>query len=188
MKRKQGIYLVLHNIRSAHNVGSIFRTADAVGVSKIYLCGITPVPGTGDSKLQVPNSKKFINSKLQIKTDKVAKTALGAEKTMPWEYHTQTARLLRKLKRKNGKLKIIALEEFDRLTASKLKVKNIFKFKPNFPLVLVVGNEVKGVNKKILSLADKIVEIPMYGKKESLNVAAAVGIALYHLKNQMVNK
>lgn len=154
MKQKQEICLALDNIRSGENVGSIFRTADAVGVSKIYLCGITPIP---------PHPK-------------IAKAALGAEKYVPWEYHKQTWRCLLELKYQNAKIKIVALEQAPRST-------NLFKYRPpeNNDLVLIVGNEVCGLNKKILSLADKIVEIPMYGKKESLNVAVAAGVALYEL-------
>ena len=157
--RKNNIYLILAGIRSAYNVGSIFRTADGAGVTKIYLCGITPTPATRDT---------------QQETSKISKTALGAEKSVPWEYHKQTWRLLNELKA-NG-LWLVALEQ------SK-DSKNIFSYKPprNRNIALIVGNEVKGVNKKILSLADKIVEIPMYGKKESLNVAVATGIALYKI-------
>ena len=158
---KIDIYLILDNIRSRENVGSIFRTADAAGVSKVYLCGITPRP---------PH-------------EKISKTALGADEYVPWEYHPQTWRLLHKLKTKNGKLKIIGLERFDKLTASRLKIRtqSIFKFKPKFPLALVLGNEVKGLSPKILKYCDKKIAIPMYGRKESLNVAVAAGVALYQL-------
>lgn len=145
---KKQIYLVLHNIRSAHNVGSIFRTADAAGVSKIYLCGYTPTP----------------------ENIKVEKTALGAEKTVPWEQHKQTWRLLAKLKKEG--IKIVALEQTP-------KSVDYRKFKPKFPMILVLGNEVSGLSKEILKYADKIIAIPMYGQKESLNVSVAVGIALY---------
>ncbi|MBI2670248.1 MAG: RNA methyltransferase [Candidatus Yanofskybacteria bacterium] len=148
------IFLILHNIRSAYNVGSIFRTADGVGVAKIYICGISPTPDDA----------------------KVAKTSLGAEKMVPWEYRKQTWRCLLEIKNQNSNLKIIALEQMK-------KSVNIFKFKPKFPLALIVGNEVRGLNKKILSYADKIIEIPMYGKKESLNVAVATGVALYTILN-----
>jgi tRNA G18 (ribose-2'-O)-methylase SpoU len=149
----QEIYLILHNIRSAYNVGSIFRTADAAGVKKVYLGGYTPTP-----------------------TDnKVKKTALGAEKTVPWEYYKQTWRLLEKLEKEG--VQIVALEQTKKSTDYR-------KFKPRFPLALVVGNEVSGLNKKILSYTDKIIEIPMYGKKESLNVAVAMGIAVYKFRER----
>jgi len=153
------IIVVLDNIRSRENVGSIFRTADAAGVSKIYLCGITPTP---------PH-------------EKISKTALGAEEDVPWEYHKQAGRLVDKLKKEG--ISIAALERFDKLTASKLKIRtqNIFSFKPRFPLALVLGNEVKGLSPQILKYCDKKISIPMYGKKENLNVAVAFGIAVYQL-------
>jgi len=148
--KEQEIYLILHNIRSAYNVGSIFRTADAAGVKKIYLCGYTPTP---DNR-------------------KVVKTSLGAEKYVPWEYHKQTWQLLKKLKIK--KIHIIALEQTK-------KSVDYRQFKPKFPIALMTGNEVRGLSKKILTYTDKIIAIPMYGRKESLNVAVAAGIALYKL-------
>lgn len=167
MKPKQEICLILDNIRSRENVGSIFRTADATGVSKIYLCGITPLPSQllpGKSWEGKPTS------------DKIAKTALGAEKIVSWEYHAQTWRLLKKLR--DNRLWLIALEQSPQAVDYRL-------FKPKFPLAMIVGNEVRGLNKKILSFADRIVEIPMCGKKESLNVAVATGITLYKIKEQL---
>lgn len=148
--KKQQVFLILHNIRSAYNVGSIFRTADGAGVKKIYICGYSPTP---DDK-------------------KVAKTALGVEKSMPWEYRKQAWRLLEKLKADG--VQIVALEQTK-------KSVDYRKFNPRFPLALVVGNEVKGLSKRILEYADKIIEIPMFGKKESLNVAVATGIVLFKL-------
>ncbi len=162
MKKKE-IYIVLDNIRSRENVGSIFRTADGAGVTKIYLCGITPTPKNVEFRI------------LNLESDKIAKTALGAEKWVLWEYYRQTSRCLSELKIKNENLKIIGLE----------KTKNsqsIFSFKPKFPVALVVGNEVKGLSTVILKKCDKIVAIPMYGKKESLNVAVAAGIAVYIIR------
>jgi tRNA G18 (ribose-2'-O)-methylase SpoU len=147
---KKEIHLVLCNIRSRENVGSIFRTADAVGVSKIYLCGITPTP---------PH-------------EKISKTALGAEEFVDWEYCKDTWRLLGKLKK--DKINIVALEQTKEST-------DLFKFKSKFPLALVVGNEVNGLSPQILKYCDKKISISMYGKKESLNVSVAVGIALYQL-------
>ena len=182
MENNKKIAVVLYNVRSRENVGSIFRTADAAGVSKIYLCGITPTPGVGNPKFEILNPKQIPNHKPQIQnSDKIAKTALGAEKWVPWEYCKQTWRLLDKLK-KDG-VNIVALERFDKLTASRLKIrtKNFFIFKPRFPLALVVGNEVKGLSSQILKYCDKKISIPMYGKKESLNVSVAAGIALYQL-------
>ncbi len=145
-------------------MGSIFRTADAAGVSKIYFCGITPIP---------PH-------------EKISKTALGAEKWIPWEHHKQTWRLLKKLKNSRNfydiaqktRVYIVAIEQTK-------KSINIFDFKPKFPLVLVIGNEVKGLSPKILKYCDKIVSIPMFGKKKSLNVAVAFGIAVYAITHKI---
>ena len=149
---KKEIIVVLDNIRSRENVGSIFRTADAVGVSKIYLCGITPTP---------PH-------------EKISKTALGAEMYVSWEYHKQAWRLLEKLKKN---INIVALEQ------TKESI-DLFKFKPKFPLVLVLGNEVMGLSPQILKRCDKKIFIPTYGRKENLNVSIAAGVALYQLINE----
>ncbi len=148
---------VLYNIRSAHNVGSMFRTADAAGINKIYLCGYTPIPE--------PRGKKR-------GSDKIAKTALGAEKSVSWEYVPRVGKLLDKLTDEG--IQIIALEQAK-------GSKGVFKFKPKRSLALVVGNEVKGLPVSILKRVDDIVEIPMRGKKESLNVSVAFGIAAYAL-------
>jgi len=147
---KKEFYVICDNIRSLENIGSIFRTSDALGVDKIYLCGICGTP---------PN-------------DKIAKTALGAEKTIPFEYYKQTGRLIDKLKR--DKIEIVALEQ-DK------KSIDYRKYKPNFPVALLVGNEVKGVSKSILAKCDKIIELPMRGKKESLNVSVSFGVAGYEI-------
>jgi len=144
--------LILYNIRSRFNVGAIFRTADAAGIDKIYLCGITPQP---------PHPK-------------IDKVALGAEKTVLFKYHKQTIRLIKNLKKQ--KYVILALEQ------SKNSI-SYFKFKlnKNKKTVLILGSEVRGLPKKILNLTDKILEIPMYGKKESLNVGVAAGIVIFEL-------
>ncbi len=147
----EDFYVICDNIRSLENVGSIFRTADALGVKKIFLCGITPVP---------PDPK-------------ISKTALGAEQTIPFEYHAQVWRLIKKLK--GEKIEIVALEQSPRNVA-------YTEYKPKFPLALIIGHEVKGVSKKVLEEADAIVHIPMHGKKESLNVAVAFGVAGYQMR------
>ena len=147
---KKEVRVILHNIRSRENVGSIFRTADAAGVSKIYLCGITPTP---------PH-------------EKISKTALGAETVVPWEYSKQASRLVDKIKKEG--VEIVALEQTK-------DSENIFKSTKAIraALVLVLGNEVKGLPQSILKKCDKKISIPMYGKKESLNVAVAFGVAVY---------
>ena len=142
-----------------YNVGAIFRTADGAGVSKIYLTGYTPCP---------PDK----NKPHKTQADKmIEKTALGAEKTVGWERYDNLGTLLEELKKK--KIKIIALE----------KIKNsqdIKKFKPYFPAALILGNEVEGVSKSVLKKCDTVV-FPMRGKKESLNVSVAAGIAMYEM-------
>src|SRR3989344_8882888 len=170
MKKKGEIFLILHNIRSAYNVGSIFRTADAVGVAKIFLCGYTPTPET---TMGIFAS----DAKMPIVVDKISKVALGAEKTVPWEQCKQTWRLLSsfaKASEDKEKVQIVALEQDKRAIDYR-------KFKPEFTMVLVLGNEVEGLSKEILKYADKIIAIQMYGQKESLNVSVAAGIALYEI-------
>ncbi|PIT88512.1 MAG: TrmH family RNA methyltransferase [Candidatus Magasanikbacteria bacterium CG10_big_fil_rev_8_21_14_0_10_36_32] len=148
--KNEKFVLILPNIRSAHNVGASFRTADGAGVDKIYLCGYSAQP---------PHPQ-------------LDKVSLGAEKWMPWEYEKQTVRLLKKLREKG--YNIVALE----LTK---KSGDIFKWKPKFPIALIVGNEKSGVTKTLLKYCDKTVHIPMKGKKNSLNVSVATGVALYHI-------
>ena len=150
MDKEHKIILILPNIRSGHNVGAIFRTADGAGVDKLYLTGYTPCPP-------------------HVQIDKVS---LGAEKWMPWEYRKQTGRLLKELKEMG--YNIVALEQTK-------TSKNIFTWQPKFPVVLVLGNEKIGVPKSLLKYCDESVEIPMRGKKNSLNVSVAAGVAMYHV-------
>jgi 23S rRNA (guanosine2251-2'-O)-methyltransferase len=157
MERK--FFVIIHNLRSAHNVGSIFRTADGIGAGKIYLTGYTPAPDAG--------------GKYQTAADKmIAKTALGAEKNIPFEKKKNIGLVIKKL-RSEG-FQIIALEQ----TKNSLDYR---KYKPDFPLALIVGNEPRGINKKIIQLCDAAIEIPMQGKKESLNVSVAFGVAGYEI-------
>ena len=150
--------LILHNIRSVYNVGSIFRTADTAGVTKIILSGYTPAPV---DRFRLPR-KDF------------AKVSLGAEKTIPWVQTKTLAAAIRQLKKEN--YSITAVEQAKNSTP-------LFDFKKpkNKPLALLLGNEVKGISKQSLSLCDAIVEIPMRGKKESLNVSVAAGIVMFTL-------
>ena len=176
------VYIILDNIRSRENVGSIFRTADAAGVGKIYLCGITPTPKIMEHGTWNMNQKTGF--RFQDSSDKIHKTALGAETYVPWEYCRETWRLIAKLKKEG--INIVALEQ------TKESV-NIFsaeggsasggKFKPKFPLALVLGNEVRGLSPQILKYCGKKISIPMYGKKESLNVSVAAGVAIYQIKH-----
>ncbi len=154
--------VVLHNIRSVHNVGSIFRTADAVGVEKIYLCGITPSPLDRLGKLR----------------QQFTKISLGAEKSVTWEKFALTSRVIEKLKRESYKIKIVAVEQ-DKAATTYYSLPTTYSFDKT---ALVLGNEVKGLPVSVLNRADKIIEIPMAGQKESLNVAVAFGIVAFGLK------
>ncbi len=153
--------VVLDNIRSIHNVGSIFRTADALDIQKIYCCGITPTPLDRFGKFE----KMF------------SKIALGAERTIPWEHKKSALQLTGALKKKG--YTIFAIEQ------SKKSVP-YFRIHPNKKeltrVALVLGSEVKGISKSVLKASDKILEIPMGGHKESLNVAVSFGIVGFHLK------
>jgi len=150
------ICLILHNLRSAQNVGVLFRVADAVGVKKIYLTGYTPAP-----------IDRFGRANRAI-----AKTALGAEKFVEWIKFQNISKLISKLKTES--LQLIALEQSD-------KSIDYRKIKLTRSAAIVVGNEVRGLNPAILKKCDTIAEIPMRGRKESLNVAVAAGIFLFRL-------
>jgi tRNA G18 (ribose-2'-O)-methylase SpoU len=165
--------IILDNIRSLYNVGSIFRTADAAGVEKIYLCGITPEP--------VDHFGRF---RLQF-----TKVSLGAEKSVQWEYCKSASRLIEKLKKEG--YAIFAIEQ----SKKSIPYYKVVLRPAQDKITLVLGNEIKGLTKAILKKADKILEIPMRGVmvrqahhprhsrrgKESLNVAVAFGIIVYHL-------
>lgn len=156
-------YLILHRIRSAYNVGSMFRTADAMGVDKIFVTGFT----------QRPSVKEYT---LQTKAEKMlSKTALGADQYVQWEGYKNISPVIEKLKKE--KIKIVALEQDEKsIDYRKFKLN-----KKSQGLALIVGNEPKGIDKRLLKKCDKIIEIPMRGKKKSLNVAVACGIAGYEL-------
>lgn len=157
--------LILDNIRSAHNVGALFRTADGAGVQKLYLVGITPQP----------SKKEFYLSDAE-KT--LQKTALGAEKNIPWLYRKTLSPLLKRLK-KDG-YTIVALEQ----TKQSIDYRE-FHAPASRKVALIVGNEVEGISPQSLALIDSIIELPMRGKKNSLNVSVAAGIAMYHLSATM---
>ncbi len=164
--KMQSIILLLNDVRSCYNVGSIFRTADAVGVSKIVCCGITPYPRTkNDSRPE----KVIINN-----TKMIHKTALDSENSVKYEHMNEISTAIKKYKRLG--YQVIALE-------NKLEnTKNIFEFKADKNnIVLIVGSETDGINKTILTLCDSTIEIPMHGIKNSLNVSVATGIALYSI-------
>ena len=150
------IALLLHNIRSSHNVGSIFRTADAAGVKKMYLSGYKPRP---------------IDRFGRVQKD-IAKTALGAEKYLSWEYYKSLARLISKLKREGWK--IVGIEQDAR-------AKNYHSLKLKSKTLFIFGNEVRGLSGSLRKKCDTLIEIPMRGKKESLNVSVAAGIVLFQV-------
>ena len=152
--------IILNDIRSVQNVGSIFRTADAIGIEKIYLCGITPTP------------VNVFGQPLQ----RFVKVSLGAEKTVKWEYVKSAGELIKKIKKE--KFTILAVEQNKKsIPYFKLRIKD----KNLKNIALILGNEVNGLPKQILGKCDKIIEIPMNGKKESLNVAVSFGIVAFHL-------
>lgn len=148
--------VILDNIRSVFNVGSIFRTSDALGIDKIYLCGTTPTP-----------TDRFGRKRADL-----AKVALGAEKNIVWEYIPTTNNIIKKLKKEG--FKIFAVEQ-------DVKSIDYRKAKVGRKVALIMGTEVTGIDKKTLSLCDEILEIPMIGKKESLNVSVSFGIVGYEI-------
>ena len=145
---------ILNNIRSLYNVGSIFRTADGVGLEKLWLCGITGIP---------PDNQ-------------ISKTALGAEKGVPWEYGRHAVDVMKKLKEQG--YQIVLLEQ----TAESIPYE---EFKPEGPVCLVAGNEVTGVSDELLKYSDAAVEIEMAGQKNSLNVTVAFGVVAYHIRHSL---
>ncbi len=156
-KDKDSSYiLILSNIRSAVNVGAIFRTADAVGIDKVYLVGCTPRPTDQFGRIQKD----------------IGKSALGAETWIPWEYKEKILPLIKNLKKES--YEIVALEQDS-------KSIDYRKYKKPSKMAFILGPEVLGLDKNTLKNCDKIVEIPMYGKKESLNVSVACGVALFRI-------
>lgn len=156
------IIVIAHNIRSTHNVGSIFRTAEGFGVSKIILSGYTPYP-----KLPVDNRLPHIADKL---TAQIHKTALGAEVMIPFEYQSNPD--IVGLRNKN--FDIVGLEQDADSTL-------LDAYKVPKKLALILGEEVHGIPPELIAQCDTLIEIPMKGKKESFNVSVAAGIALYGL-------
>lgn len=154
--------MILHNIRSTHNVGSVFRTCEGLGIGKIILSGYTPYPNiTGDSRLP------HIANKL---TSQIHKTALGAEELVPFEY--QIAPDLDSLR--NEGYRIVGLEQDERSIV-------LMDYKTPEKVALLLGEEVEGIAPDLRMECDDLIEIPMHGQKESFNVSVATGIALYQL-------
>lgn len=152
------VFIVLHNIRSVYNVASIFRTADCLGVGNVLLAGYTPAPVDRFGRPR----KDF------------AKTALGAEKTVSWKHFPTVFQALRFLRQRGAF--VIAVEQAP-------GSKDYKKIKPRFPVAFIFGNEVEGISSKVFEQCDEVAEIPMHGKKESLNVSVAVGISVARILN-----
>ncbi len=146
------IWIVLDSVRSMHNVGSVFRTADAFNVSGLFLCGYTPTPPHRD----------------------IHKTALGATDSVHWQYENDISVLLEKLKNEGNK--IYAVEQVHDST-----ILQNFNFNPSEKAVFIFGNEVSGVSEEALKFCDACIEIPQWGSKHSLNISVSVGVLLWEL-------
>jgi tRNA G18 (ribose-2'-O)-methylase SpoU len=155
---KSPIIIVLDNIRSLNNIGSVFRTSDAFLIQKIYLCGITAQPPHND----------------------IRKTALGSTETVAWEYAENTLALIEKLKSEN--IKICSVEQ-----AEKATMLNDFKPQPHTKYAFVFGNEVKGVSQDVVDLSDIVIEIPQYGTKHSLNISVSFGVVVWDVFSKLKN-
>ncbi|MEB3344063.1 RNA methyltransferase [Aquimarina gracilis] len=156
--QKTPLIIILDNIRSLNNIGSVFRTADAFLIQKIYLCGITATPPHKD----------------------IQKTALGATDTVEWEHQKDTSQLIETLKAQN--IKILSIEQ-----AENAVMLNNFTPEPNQRYAIVFGNEVKGVQQEVVSESDTVIEIPQYGSKHSLNISVSAGVVLWDLFNKLQN-
>jgi len=154
--KKTPIIIILDNIRSLNNIGSIFRTSDAFLIEKIYLCGITATPPHKD----------------------IHKTALGSTDTVDWEYVDNTIELVKKLKAEN--VKICAIEQAERAI-----MLNNFKVETNTKYALVFGNEVKGVSQDVVNKSDAVIEIPQFGTKHSLNISVSCGVVVWDVFNKL---
>ena len=155
---KTPLIIILDNIRSLNNIGSVFRTADAFLIEKIYLCGITAKPPHKD----------------------IRKTALGATESVSWEYRKDTLELVEELKISG--IKVVSVEQAENATLlNQFKVENKVKY------ALVFGNEVKGVSQTVVSASDQVLEIPQYGTKHSLNISVSVGVVRWDLWSK-INK
>ncbi len=153
---KTPLIIVLDNIRSLNNIGSVFRTSDAFLIEKIYLCGITAKPPHKD----------------------IHKTALGSTETVTWEYAKNTLDLVEKLKNEN--VKICSIEQAENAT-----MLNDFKAEPNTKYALVFGNEVKGVAQDVVNISDVVIEIPQFGTKHSLNISVSCGIVIWDVFSKL---
>lgn len=160
----RSIVLVVHNVRSTHNVGSILRSADGLGIEHVYLTGYTPYP-------QSKNDDRLPHMARRV-THQISKTALGAEKSIKWTHSKDVLMLIDELKLN---FQLIALEQTP-------EAKPLPDYKSSKNIALIVGSEIGGLDQQILNAVDLHLEIPMLGKKQSYNVAVAAAIAMYHLR------
>ena len=154
--KKTPLIVVLDNVRSLNNIGSVFRTSDAFLVEKIYLCGITATPPHKD----------------------IHKTALGSTETVDWEYVENIMDLVNRLKSDN--IKVISIEQAENET-----MLNDFQPEPNTTYALVFGNEVKGVKQEVVSASDLVLEIPQFGTKHSLNISVSTGVVIWDVFSKL---
>ncbi|WP_299366732.1 RNA methyltransferase [Winogradskyella sp.] len=154
--KKSLITIVLDNIRSLNNIGSVFRTSDAFLVEKIYLCGISAQPPHND----------------------IRKTALGSTETVDWEYHENTFEVIEKLKSQN--VTVCAIEQTENATRL-----NDFEPQPDTRYAFIFGNEVKGVSQEVVSASDLVIEIPQYGTKHSLNISVSAGVVIWDVFSKL---
>ena len=153
---KTPIIVILDNVRSLNNIGSVFRTADAFLIQKIYLCGITAKPPHKD----------------------IQKTALGATETVDWEYVAEALEVVEKLQQQG--VKVYSVEQ-----AENAKYLNEFQPQKEITYALVFGNEVKGVQQKVVSASNGVLEIPQLGSKHSLNISVSAGVVLWHIFSKL---
>lgn len=166
LKPKHGsISIVLHDIRSTHNVGAILRTADGIGIKQVYMTGYTPYPRQEKNDDRLPHIAQRNHAAIR-------KTALGAESQVDWKYEKSLENLMAKLKTENKTL--YALEQ-----SAGAKPLHSMKMQSGEHIVLIAGNEVEGLPMPVIQLSDEAIEIPMLGQKESFNVSVAVGMALH---------
>jgi 23S rRNA (guanosine2251-2'-O)-methyltransferase len=150
--KKTPLIVILDNIRSLNNIGSVFRTSDAFLIEKIYLCGITAKPPHKD----------------------IHKTALGSTDTVVWEYVKDTLEVVKSLQAQN--VKVISIEQAENAT-----MLNNFTPQPKTTYAIVFGNEVKGVQQEVVNTSDVVIEIPQYGTKHSLNISVSCGVVIWDL-------
>lgn len=160
------LIVIAHNLRSAHNVGSLLRTAEGLGVQMVYLTGYTPFPPLAHDDPRLPHEQQKV---LKL----IHKTALNAEVTQAWQRHAELEPVIADLKRDG--FTIAALEQ----TKSSIALPH---YRAPSKLAIILGREVEGVEPEVLSQCDTAIEIPMFGQKESFNVVQAAAMALYHIR------